>query len=752
MTVCPACGKKYPAQETECPHCSSTETPQSQDDQQTLQADKESEKTLSTDQLSEPGIPDDNVEDLEKWLRGEDTTFSSWATDFPPASEQKAAVAATQEVFDQSEKVIEDWLQGKVDDITPWLTGETEAQTISRQIEIPEEAREAYKQVAAEEFERIITDLKEGKTTIEEVGGELLSLLTEMEALRKKNERLNEEIEMVRKGSTVITKYFKNIHGKEDFEADKAADQLAEEMARREQLEIENIELRTSMETLKEQLEKDLKDFPDDEQELKRLGLETAESMKYLNKRENFLKEKEKRLTEQEAGSRHELRERFSAELQERISKAEKNETRLRAEIEKFMIRNKEIEIELKHKNEQLQLSGSKSERKEFVETLKERLADYQRLEREIDLRNQEVQSLRGKLTVRESELNALKEPMRYKEDEIILREEDLMHREKILEEEIMRLEQAKAEFTSQDEIELKKRLEMLQASITAKEEEIANREKYLSAKEQDLKFREEHVISEEIDTREEERTLEYNIEKVKTGNVRLDDLLIGGLPFGTNVLIYGPAFTGKEIITNSFVAEGLKKGVPTIWVTTEKTPEELREEMKYILSGFEEYEKLGLVKFVDSYSKSMGDETNDPNVYYVDSPTDFQSLQKGIEQTTKEMLSKHKYYRFIFRSISTMIAYLDPATAYKFLNPIIGRRKRDKAVSMFIIEKGMHGEQEIQMVGSLMDGMIELKVENLNTFLSVRGIGEVQSRAWIRYTATKSSLNIGSFSLDHIR
>jgi len=717
-----------------------------------LQADKESEKALSTDQLSEPGIPDDTVEDLEKWLRGEDTTFSSWATDVPPASEQKAAVAITQEVFDQSEKVIEDWLQGKVDDITPWLTGETEAQTISKQIEIPEEAREAYKQVAAEEFERIITDLKEGKTTIEEVGGELLSLLTEMEALRKKNERLNEELEMVRKGSTVIAKYFKSIHGKEDFEADKAADQLAEEMARREQLEIENIELRASTETLKEHLEKGLKDIPDDEQELKRRGLETAETMKYLDERENFLKEKEKRLTEQEAGSRHELRERFSAELQERISEAEKNETRLKAEIEKFTIRNKEVEIELKHKNELLQLSGEKSERKEFVETLKERLADYQKLEREIDLRNQEVQSLRGKLTMKEHELNALKEPMKYKEDEIILREEDLMHREKILEEEIMRLEQAKAEITSQDEIELKKRLEMLQANITTKEEEINNREKYLSSKEQDLRLREEHVISEEIDTREEERALEFSIEKVKTGNVRLDDLLIGGLPFGTNVLIYGPAFTGKEIITNSFVAEGLKKGIPAIWVTTEKTPEELREEMKYILSGFEEYEKLGLVKFVDSYSRSMGDEASDPNVYYVDSPTDFQALQKGIEQATKELLSEHKYYRFIFRSISTMIAYLDPATAYKFLNPIVGRRSRDKAVSMFIIEKGMHGDQEIQMVGSLMDGMIELKVENLNTFLSIRGIGEVQSRAWIRYTSTKSSLSIGSFALDHIR
>jgi hypothetical protein len=55
-------------------------------------------------------------------------------------------------------------------------------------------------------------------------------------------------------------------------------------------------------------------------------------------------------------------------------------------------------------------------------------------------------------------------------------------------------------------------------------------------------------------------------------------------------------------------------------------------------------------------------------------------------------------------------------------------------------------------MLGALMDGMIELKVENLNTFLSIKGICEVQSRAFIRYSSSKSGLNIGSFSLDHIR
>jgi len=35
---------------------------------------------------------------------------------------------------------------------------------------------------------------------------------------------------------------------------------------------------------------------------------------------------------------------------------------------------------------------------------------------------------------------------------------------------------------------------------------------------------------------------------------------------------------------------------------------------------------------------------------------------------------------------------------------------------------------------------------------MSVKGICDVQSRGWIRYTYTKSGVSIGSFSLDHIK
>ena len=55
-------------------------------------------------------------------------------------------------------------------------------------------------------------------------------------------------------------------------------------------------------------------------------------------------------------------------------------------------------------------------------------------------------------------------------------------------------------------------------------------------------------------------------------------------------------------------------------------------------------------------------------------------------------------------------------------------------------------------MFGSIMDGMVDFKVDQLKTFFSIKGISDVQSRAYIRYTATKSALTIGSFALDHIR
>jgi hypothetical protein len=67
-------------------------------------------------------------------------------------------------------------------------------------------------------------------------------------------------------------------------------------------------------------------------------------------------------------------------------------------------------------------------------------------------------------------------------------------------------------------------------------------------------------------------------------------------------------------------------------------------------------------------------------------------------------------------------------------------------------MDRGMHSDTEIQTLAHLMDGSVEFKTDGVKTFLSVQGLTDVQSRAWIQYTYTKKGLNIGSFALDHIR
>jgi len=445
-----------------------------------------------------------------------------------------------------------------------------------------------------------------------------------------------------------------------------------------------------------------------------------------------------------------ELRERFHAELKDKDEQWRRQEAELTgrsASLEKELAK---IKIEMKLKEDEL--SVLRSNGGTISSDLIGKLEVLQGKEREFLTLKQEADDLRVRLTEREEEMDRIREAITYKEDELIRREEDLMYREKLYTGERKKLEEMKRETGGLEEAEIMKKLEALKAEVASKEDELRSKERYILAKQEELRLRESGMIEDEITYREKERALEFQERKVKSGSPRLDDLLMGGLPIGSNIMIHGPPFIGKEVMTNTFAVEGLRKGIPVIMVLTDRTSKIVREEMKYIVSGYEEYEKLGLVKYVDTYSRAMGDDAKDIYTTYIDEPNDHEKLGEIVENIAREFKEKHDYYRVVFRSVSTLIAYSDPNSAFRFLSPLCGRRKKDDAVSLFIVEKGMHSEPEIQMLGSIMDGMIDFKVDQLKTFFAIKGISDVQSRAYIKYTATKSALTIGSFALDHIR
>jgi KaiC/GvpD/RAD55 family RecA-like ATPase/chromosome segregation ATPase len=364
----------------------------------------------------------------------------------------------------------------------------------------------------------------------------------------------------------------------------------------------------------------------------------------------------------------------------------------------------------------------------------------------------EEVKDLRAQLDVKEIELKKLKDAVAYKDQEISRREIEMQHKEEVLKKEFSKVEEAKKLGGSLDELNLKKRLETLEQQISQKEEEIKQREKYISIKMEDIKKREGSLVEEDLAARAKERDVEFKEEKIKSGNTRLDDLLYGGIPFGKQILIMGPPFIGKETLVNNFLLEGVTKGVPCLIITTDCSPPDIRDEMRYILPDVEQYEEKGLIKYIDAYSKAMGMDEVHPNIIVVDHPTDYKGINKALEEITAGFRKLSPYWRVVVRSISALVTLSDPTTTYRFLQNLTGRSKKGKIVVMYLLDKGMHNEQEIQTLGHLMDGAIEFKTDGTKTFLAVQGVCDVQSRMWIQYQYSKRGLNIGSFTLDHIK
>lgn len=713
-----------------------------------------------------------NSKDLQDWM-GEDKSGRK-----PPSKGAGPAMDAKAAPADKSTEALKKWLSGEEDTLEDWLgttPGKGKAKgpvdkKLAEKDKLLEERERALKG-KEEEIDGAKLEAEEAKKIFEEAAKnielgdfdpigvlqETAKLNKELQSEIRKRKRLEDEIQQVKKGSIAVIKYVKAQQMQQKGGAARSLKKkLDEEASKKEKLAIELEKSQEMLAELKKEMDAGLDKLPADAKDVKKLELKLIEEKKKLEAKEKELKSKEENFQKQkmEGGASGEasaeLQQKMVAELSSKEREWIEKEAELKNKILELEEQLNESEIDRKLQEDTNQLKG-KSEG-EINTEMEKKVRELQIKEKSLLVREDEIQRLKEQLKVKEDELKKVKEPMQYKEEEMLRREEDLVYREQMLMEERRKLEEAMRESGSLEAHEMKKRLEELQMQINRKEEEVRAKEEYIRNKSEELKLREKGLIEEEIEAKEEDRMLELKIEKAKTGDRRLDDLLLGGIPFGTNILIYGPPFTGKEVTIGTFVAEGLKKGVPCIFVITDKLPSEIREEMMFLLSGFEEYEKMGLVKFIDAYSRSIGIDDSEPNVTYVDDPTDHIEIMKQVDDVGKELMKTHKYYRLAFRSISTLIAYMDSNSAFKFLQPFCGKRKRERSVAMYAIEKGMHDEQDIQMIGSVMDGMIDYKVEQLKTFLSIKGIGDVQSRAWIDYTYSKQGLSIGSFSLDHIR
>lgn len=589
------------------------------------------------------------------------------------------------------------------------------------------EEKESKVNELEKELQRLTTKFKKEDSNVSDVFNENISLLKDNNELKHKFSDLNKKVYEY----DAVLKEIGNLLGIENRDESTIyifKKRIEDIVYQKESLAYTVTSKDNEIDLLKEQLARSLKTLPQNLESLEKRELELNELKISLENLKNQLNLKEERLKQDTFASKEVIETANVSELKKELDN--KN-----AEIERY-------KSELKFRDEIL----SSSSKKVDITYLSEKMGE------EIKRYKLEIEDLKTALNLREKEYENLSEKLKYKDEEINRREEDLNYREKKLQEQLRQYEMEKIELANFKELQKQHNLENLSDAIKLKEEELRTKTKFLEAKEREIELKEKGLIEKEIENSKEEVTLEIKQEKVKTGTRRLDDLLYGGFPIGSNVIVYGPAYSGKEVLIYSFIAEGLKKGVPSIILLLDKTLDEVMQDLKFVLANIEEYRSKGLLYIIDAYSRSIGDKTVIEGVEYVNSQTDLDSIMKSIDNIVQKIKDSERYYRIAVLSLSTLLTFMDSQQLLRFLQPFTTKRKRDRGVSIYMMEKGIHSESEVQMVSYLMDGIIEFKIEGSKTLFMVKGISEVQSRDWIEVTPAKTGLIMGSFTLGHIK
>jgi len=471
--------------------------------------------------------------------------------------------------------------------------------------------------------------------------------------------------------------------------------------------------------------------------------------------------ERAERLTARADQQMNELVDRESKLLAKEKEIADK-ESSLRADLQGLTSRLEEMD------RVRASMSDKEKQYQDLSENTRTRLTSISTREEEMTRKMSALEKREAKIKELEIALKAERDKMNSKLKDLLEKEKDLKAEEtelslrhaelKVMEREILEKVDEVEEFREElpEEDERAKTLELREQRLMEKEQEVKSRlyqrEKELEKKELSLKAQ----LSKDLEDMEDAVEEEYAVAKIKTGIERLDDLLLGGMPFGSNVLCVGPPFIGKEVAMLLFVAEGLKKGIPAVIVTTSHSPAEISKDMAPILPTFMEFDQLGLVRWIDASSMDASEGHSDSTHNWMmkaKGPGDFEGITKALETYVKDFQKqKQPYFRLIYLSLSMSITQVDEKAAFMFVQGFAGRVKTSGGISMFAVERGMHTEQQLEAIQHHMSGAIQFKTDKQKTLLSVQGIGDAQTRAWIEYRHTNKALMIGAFSLERIR
>jgi len=192
----------------------------------------------------------------------------------------------------------------------------------------------------------------------------------------------------------------------------------------------------------------------------------------------------------------------------------------------------------------------------------------------------------------------------------------------------------------------------------------------------------------------------------------------IDDLDAGMNVLVSGPPMSGKrQLVFDLLAPEGVPVD-PLVVMTTDDPASRIRAQFEDRDVRFDP----STFRVVDA-TGAPGD--SEPSIHRISSPADLTGMGVAFTQAVDQMGTPARL-RLGFVSISTLLQYVDAERAFSFLHVLSRRTSAAGYLGVYSIDPTTHEDRFVNVVTSIFDAAIELREENGDRELRVRGLSDV--------------------------
>ncbi|MET1128121.1 MAG: KaiC domain-containing protein [Thermoproteota archaeon] len=199
-------------------------------------------------------------------------------------------------------------------------------------------------------------------------------------------------------------------------------------------------------------------------------------------------------------------------------------------------------------------------------------------------------------------------------------------------------------------------------------------------------------------------------VERVKTGIPGFDEILNGGIPRRNVVLLAGGPGTGKSILSQQYLWNGLQMGEPGVYVALEEHPVQVRVNMSQFGWDVRPYEREGTFAIVDAFTGGVGEAAKRER-YVVRDPSDVGMLIDVLREAIKDVGAQ----RVVIDSVSTL--YLTKPSVARSVVMMLKRVLSGMGTTSFLVsqvsvtERGFGGPG----VEHAADGIVRLDLDEID-------------------------------------